>query len=226
MTIKIGHRGACGYAPENTLASFQKALDLNVDLIEFDVYICKSGELVVIHDNKVDRTTNGLGFVEEMTLDELQSLDAGNGEVIPTLISVLDLIDKRCNVIIELMGGNTYPLVAKIISDYITFKGWSFENFFVSSFRHADLLEFKKIMPKVKISALIGHLPAENAKFAEYLPFYSLNLDYFFVTKEFVEDAHNKGFKVLVYTVNDEENLKKMKDLGVDGIFSNYPDKI
>jgi glycerophosphoryl diester phosphodiesterase len=77
MFLKIGHRGAAGHAPENTLLSFQKAMDLGVDMIELDVYVCKTGELVVIHDEKVDRTTNGTGYVREKTLDELKILDAG-----------------------------------------------------------------------------------------------------------------------------------------------------
>jgi glycerophosphoryl diester phosphodiesterase len=77
MLTKIGHRGACGYAPENTLLSFQKAIELNVDMVELDVYVCKTGELVVIHDEKVDRTTNGHGYVMEKTFEELRSLDAG-----------------------------------------------------------------------------------------------------------------------------------------------------
>src|SRR6056297_2287931 len=104
MVLKIGHRGAMGYEPENTLRSFKKAIELNVDMVELDVYVCSSGELVVIHDDKVDKTTNGKGYVSEKSFDELRKLDAGMGEKIPTLQEVLDLIDKRAKVNIELKG--------------------------------------------------------------------------------------------------------------------------
>ena len=90
--IIIGHRGAMGYEPENTLRSFQKALDLGVDMIEFDVHLCKSGELVVFHDEKVNRTTNGQGYIAQKSLEKLKELDAGQGEKIPTLEEVLDLV--------------------------------------------------------------------------------------------------------------------------------------
>ena len=98
MVTKIGHRGAMGYAPENTLKSFKKALELNVDAIELDVYICKSGELVVIHDDKVNRTTNGKGYVAEKTFKELRALDAGEKEKIPELKEVFDLVNKKVNI--------------------------------------------------------------------------------------------------------------------------------
>ena len=196
---------------------------MGVNLVEFDVHVCKSGELVVIHDNRVDRTTNGKGFVKDMSLTELQSLDAGNGEIIPTLRNVLDLVDKKCGVNIELVGENTCNLVAEIILEYVRFKGWSFEDFFISSFRHKDLLEFNKRIPEVKLGALLGHLPIENAVFAKDLPFYSLNLDYNFINKDFIDDAHSKGFKVFVYNITDKENAEIMRNSGVDGIFLDDP---
>ena len=113
--IRIGHRGAMGYEPENTLRSFKKALALKVDMIEFDVYVCKTGEVVVIHDDKVDRTTNGKGYVVQKTLQELTSLDAGKGEKIPLLEEALDCINKKVQVNIELKGEGTAEPVYKII---------------------------------------------------------------------------------------------------------------
>ncbi len=104
MFLKIGHRGACGYEPENTLRSFKRALDLQVDMVEFDVYTLAGGEIVIIHDDKVNRTTNGHGYVLDKNFEEIRKLDAGQGEKIPTLEEALDLIDKKCQVNIELKG--------------------------------------------------------------------------------------------------------------------------
>ena len=120
----IGHRGACGYAPENTHASFERAIELGVGMIEFDVQRCKSGELVVIHDLMVDRTTNGSGYVSELTLDELQKLDAGDGEQIPTLREVLDRVDQRVAVNIEIKAAGIVGGVAAIIDEYVRERKW------------------------------------------------------------------------------------------------------
>ena len=113
--LKIGHRGACGYEPENTLRSFKKALDLGVDTIELDVHKTKDEATVVIHDEKVDKTTNGTGFVADKSLEEIKKLDAGKGEKIPTLEEVLDLVNRKAQVNIELKGEGTARPVADII---------------------------------------------------------------------------------------------------------------
>ena len=104
MVVKVGHRGAAGHEPENTLRSFRKALDLGADMVELDVHLCGTGELVVIHDETVDRTTDGSGSVRDMPFHELRGLDAGKGERIPTLREVLDLLEGRAGVNIELKG--------------------------------------------------------------------------------------------------------------------------
>ena len=132
--LRIGHRGACGYEPENTLRSFNHAIQLGVDIVELDVHICQSGEIMVIHDIKVDRTTNGTGFVGDKTLDELKTLDAGKGEQIPTLQEVLDQINRRVKVNIELKGNSTAKPVLKLLEKYIKEAGWSYNDFLISSF--------------------------------------------------------------------------------------------
>src|SRR3990167_11327492 len=129
--LKIGHRGACGYAPENTLKSFQRAIDLGVDMIELDVQLCKSGELVVIHDDTVNRTTDGSGFVKKIKLKNLKKLDAGEEERIPTLEEILNLVDRRVKVNIELKGPKTAKPVLKLIDEYIKTKGWNIDDFII-----------------------------------------------------------------------------------------------
>ncbi len=226
MMLKIAHRGASGYEPENTLLSFRKALDLGVDVIEFDVRVCKTGELVVIHDDKVDRTSNGKGYVSNKTLKELKSLNASKGEKIPTAEEVLDLIDKKVKVNIELKGDNSAKPVFELIEKYVKKKKWSYADFFVSSFKQKLLKEFNKLNPKVKIGILIEKIPRVFAEITGKIKVYSINLSLKFVNKKFVEDAHKRNLKVFVFNVNEFDDIKKMKKLGVDGIFSNYPDRI
>jgi glycerophosphoryl diester phosphodiesterase len=224
--LKIGHRGAMGYAPENTLKSFQKGLDLHVDMVELDVYVCTSGELVVIHDDKVDRTTNGHGYVIEKTLTELRSLDAGQGEKIPLLTEVFDLVNRQAKINVELKGAGTAAPVAALIEEYVKNKNWQYDAFAVSSFNHYELQAFNKIMPQVTIGALITGIPIGFAEFAERVNANSVNLCIEFINQAFVDDAHKRGLKVYVWTVNDPDDIERMKQLGVDGMFSNFPDRL
>ena len=221
----FGHRGAMGYAPENTLLSIKKALALGVKWIEVDVYHVDD-KLIVIHDDRLERMTNGTGYVQEQSLDYLRSLDAGEGEQIPLLEEILDTIDGRAGINIELKGIGTATPVVKMIRDYINKKSWSLDNFLVSSFNHIELSKAKEIFPELKIGALMCAMPVDYAVFAEKLNAYSVNLSIEFVNREFVTDAHNRGLKVFVYTVNHPDDIKKMYDINVDGVFTNYPDRV
>jgi len=226
VITKIGHRGAMGYAPENTLNSFAKALDLGVDMVELDVYISIDGELVVIHDDKVDRTTDGKGYVIEKTFSQLRNLDAGNGQKIPTLKEVFDLVDRKAEINIELKGSNTAQSVSVLIEEYVKERGWKYEDFLVSSFNHYELKKFHELIPEIRIGALITGIPVGFAEFAERVNAWSVNLCMEFINKEMVDDAHARGMKVFVWTANDSDDIEKMKLLGVDGIFSNFPDRL
>lgn len=221
----IGHRGAAGHEPENTLISFKKALDLGVDMIELDVYVLESGELVLMHDNKVDRTTNGAGYVTDYSFSELRKLDAGHGERVPLLTEVLDLIDKKVPVNIELKGLGTAKSVAALIQLYKDKKGWTDDLFLVSSFNHIELAEFIKLMPSIKTGALSEGILLGYSEYAERLGSSYANLSAEFITPELVDDAHKRNLEVYVYTINDESEVARMNDLGVDGIFTNFPDQ-
>lgn len=122
MPLIVGHRGASGYEPENTLLSFERAIAMGVDMIELDVYVCKTGQLVVMHDDTINRTTNGKGKVMELTWDTLKKYDAGKGEHIPLLSQVFDLVNKRIIINIELKGPHTAKPVAELINYYVTNK--------------------------------------------------------------------------------------------------------
>jgi glycerophosphoryl diester phosphodiesterase len=224
--VKIGHRGAMGHQPENTLASFQKALDLKVDAIELDVYKCKTGELVVIHDDRLERTTNGKGYTEEHTLCELKKLDAGNGNVIPTLNEALDLMDNQVLVNIELKGENTAEEVAKVIRNYVNNKNWNSDNFLVSSFDQPELNKFKIDYPEINIGVLLEGIPLDYSKIAVNMNAYSIHLSINFINQKFIDDAQKNKLKVYVYTVNENDDILKMRKMGVDGVFCNFPERL
>jgi glycerophosphoryl diester phosphodiesterase len=226
MVKIIGHRGAMGYEPEDTLLSLETALKLGVDMIEFDVQVCRTGEPVVIHDRRVNRTTNGKGYVARMTLDELRELDAGKGERIPLLEEALDLIGRRAKVNIEMKGRGTAEPVHGIIEDYVKNRGWEYDDFLVSSFKHKELERFRELNPDVRIGALIGYIPRSIKRIAERLDAFSVHPFIIYASKGFVERAHDRDLEVYVHVVNKPCYIERMKSVGVDGIFSNYPDRI
>jgi glycerophosphoryl diester phosphodiesterase len=224
--VRVAHRGASGYEPENTLLSFKKAIELGADMIEFDVRVCESGELVVMHDDSVDRTTNGKGKIEDKELAELKSLDESKGQKIPTLIEVLDFVDKKIKLDIELKDEGIVKEVSDIIKKYIEKKGWSYDDFMVSSFHHNELRQLKEINPEIRIGVLSEEVPPGFLHFAKKIKAYSVNTPVDRINGKFVENAHKNGLKVFVFAANDTPEIDKAKSLGVDYICSNFPDKI
>lgn len=221
--LVIGHRGACGHEPENTLRSFEKAIELGADAIELDVHVCKTGELVVMHNFTVGQTTNGHGRIVDLTLDELRRLDAGKGERIPTLAEAIDLVNGRVPINIELKTHDAAQPVAELIEHYYG-RGWDADRFTVSSFDHFALDLFRSLQPITRIGALIAHLPL-TTEFAVQLGASSVNCRLEFINRMLIADARSRGLKVLVYTVNDEPDIEAMFTAGADGIFTNYPDR-
>jgi glycerophosphoryl diester phosphodiesterase len=223
--LKIGHRGAAGYELENTIASFKKAIEIGVDMIELDVVLCKTGEAMVIHDQTVDRTTNDKGFIKELTFEQIKEIKTKNNETIPTLDEVIDLIDQRCQLNIELKGKDSAGVVSDVIQKRFKM-GWKPESFLVSSFNHIELLEFKRLCLSVRIGALIKGIPVGYGLYFEKLSPWSVHISGEFITGDFVNDLHSRSMKVLVYTVNHYEEIQYIKDFGVDGIFSDFPDRL
>jgi glycerophosphoryl diester phosphodiesterase len=221
----MGHRGACGYEPENTLRSFAKALELGVSLIECDVRFSKDGELVVIHDATIDRTTNGKGRVKDFTLTELKEFDAGKGEKIPTLKEACDYINRRAVINIELKEYGTACAIVHILNDYFK-QGWKPEDFIISSFNHAELKYFHELCPDVQVAVIFGDLPVDCALVASLVPSQIIGIHKDFITRELVKDLHEKGLKVFVWTVNESDELAHFIAMGVDGICCNYPDRV
>ena len=218
----IGHRGAKGIEPENTLRSIRKALELGVHGIEVDVYFA-GGQLVVIHDETLERTTNGHGKVEEQTYDYLRSLDAGKGEKIPTLREVFDTVDQRAFVNVELKGAHTAEPVFELIGEYLGRKGWGRDEFLVSSFDHRELGLLKE--KGIRLGPLFSER-ADYLEVARLLGAYSINIASRLADPSTVAGAHAAGLKTFVYTVNSPAEIEKMRAMGVDGIFTDFPDRV
>ena len=220
----IGHRGARGYAPENTIKSVRKALELGALWVEVDVYYVDN-HLVVIHDETLGRTTNGKGYLADKSFSYLKSLDAGEGERIPTLEEILDSIWKKAAINIELKGPDTARPVIELLHKRIT-PEWGAENFLLSSFKHQNLYEVRELDGSIPIGVLLDGRSKNYPKIAQELNACSVNQNIHFVNKDFVMDAHKRGLKVYVYTVNKIDDIKRMMAMGVDGVFTDYPDRV
>ncbi|MFD2916524.1 glycerophosphodiester phosphodiesterase [Psychroserpens luteus] len=224
--LKIGHRGAKNHVAENTIESIEKALEFGVDGIEIDVHKCASGELVVFHDFTLDRMTNASGEIGKYTLKELKSFKIENRFLIPTLQEVLDVIDKKCMLNIELKGKDTAAETCKIVSHYIENKGWTNDPFLISSFQEKQLEEVFKINKNLRLGVLTKANVADAMEFAKTINAYALHPNYTLLSKDNVKLAQKEGYKVMTWTVNDDESIKRMTSYGVDAIISDNPDRL
>ena len=224
--LKIGHRGAKGYFAENTLESIQKALNFGVDAIEIDVHRCKTGELVVIHDFTLDRTTNGSGEVAKKSLSEIKGLNVEDEFGIPLLTEVLDFIEGKCTINIELKGLNTATATAKIIKKYIAEKNWTYKDFIVSSFQKNELFQMRKLDKNVALGILSKASVTEAIELGKILKASAIHPSLGIITRDNVKASHKAGFNVNVWTVNEPEDIQRMREFGVDGIISDFPDRL
>jgi glycerophosphoryl diester phosphodiesterase len=213
-----------GHAPENTLASIRAALDLGAPCIEIDVYQV-DGRLVVFHDDRLERTTNGKGYLVEQSFDYLRTLDAGDGQRIPTLEEACSEIGSRAGLNIELKGPETASPVAELIAR-LTASGWERERFLVSSFNCRELVEIKRIDRHIKRGLLLFGQPADGIRRAVDLEAFSVHPSLEAVNRAFVTAAHASGLQVYVYTVNQPQDIMRMHRIGADGVFTNFPDRV
>jgi glycerophosphoryl diester phosphodiesterase len=214
----IGHRGAAGLVPENTLPSFQRAVELGVDAIELDVHFLE-GRLWVIHDTELDRTTNGSGPLKAQTTAQLRALDAGNGARIPFLEEVMELIPPSLLLNIELKGAGTAAPVAQFL------RAHSHSEFLVSSFNHEELRGFAKLAPDVPVAPLFDRWRGDPAATGREFGAQYVNLSARITTKERCAAISAAGMQVLTYTVNDVSLARKLAGYGVAGIFTDFPDR-
>ncbi|WP_054558355.1 glycerophosphodiester phosphodiesterase [Croceitalea dokdonensis] len=223
----IGHRGAMGYETENTLASVQKALDLGVDMIEIDVHKIRSGEIAVFHDDTLDRISNAPGRIDEYYIGELNQVILEGNHRIPQLQQVLQLINNQVALNIELKGKNTADRVNHIVKFYSEKRGWDFKKFVISSFNWDELRTLRKLNPDIAIAVLTEDEEMDGAiAVAKELKAVAVNPWFKHLDAEKTQQIQNAGFKVYTYTVNEPEDIQTVTDYGVDGIFTNYPDRM
>jgi glycerophosphoryl diester phosphodiesterase len=223
--LSIAHRGASAYYPENTLAAFRSAIEMGADGIELDVHQCKSGELVVIHDDTVNRTTDGKGKVAQMTFAQLQQLTIKGGEHIPTLDEVINAVGKKAYFFIEIKYANAALKTAGMIMDYVA-KGWSHERLILISFQHQALLEALQAFSSLVIGASFDKLTQSSVLKAKNMGAQYMLPRYTKLNKSYLAQAREQGLKVVAWTANRAASIAHLRDLGVDGIISNYPDRV
>lgn len=229
--VSIAHRGAANFAPENTMPAFLKAQQLGADYLECDVHLSKDGELIIIHDDKLDRTTNGTGYVKDYTLAELKELDAGHkfhasfaGEKIITLNELLEQFYGEIGLLIEIKKPTMYPgieeKIVEVLSEYRALSGIIVQSFDVESMR-----KMKELLPQLDVAILmkrsIKNISLDGIKdltsFATYINF---NVSY--ANKSLVKQIHNHGGKVLVWSTKDQRKIEKAFNYKVDGIITDY----
>lgn len=223
--IIIGHRGANKIAPENTLLAFQKAIELGADYIEFDTFESKDGEIVIIHDEDIFRTTGQKGLIKNMTLKEIKALDAGEGEKIPTLRELIELTEGKIGLNCEIKAEGISKKIIKMLKE-----ADMIDQTIISSFLHDELLKAQIIEPNIRIASLepiagVGNIDwnqkKEMIQFVVDKNLYAINPIYPIVDQKFVNLAHENNVKVFPWTVDSQMSMKRLIKMGVDGIITN-----
>ena len=219
--LRIGHRGAAGHAPENTIAAIQKGIALGVDFVEIDVRRTADGVLVVLHDRTVNRTTNGKGQIDCLSLQEVKKLNAGNGEHIPTLEEVLKVAGGRAGLVLELKAkGLAHQTVESVHA--AGFK----DPVIYASFLHDELTHVRRADPEASLMVLFGNLPRGSVASARRYEPSLVGLRHSTATRRLVETFHLADLLVFVYTANTPREIERSISVGVDGVISNFPERI
>ena len=231
MTEIFAHRGASGYAPENTLEAFRLAMEQGADGMELDVHLTKDGEVVVIHDETLDRTSNGHGNVRDYTLEELKKFSFHNhmekyqGVQIPTLKEALNLVKNSCmKVNIELKTGiYWYEGIEEKTMDIVKTMGME-DRVIYSSFNHYSIQKVLEQNSDAETAYLFSDVPLNMEKYAKDTGVKGLHpAVYHLKMADFLETYMKSGLKVRVWTVNNKEDMKMFMDAGVDAVITNYP---
>lgn len=214
--LKIGHRGAKGHEAENTLASFQKAIDLGLDMIELDIQLSLDKIPMVIHDTTVDRTTSCTGLVTDYSAKELQNLE------IPTLKDVFELVHNRCEINVEIKEFSATQAVLDLIDKNIFDKN----KILISSFDWNALQEVRFHDDEIRIGVLTETDLDLALAFAKFIKAYSIHPYYHLLSAENVQKIKDKHFKVFPWTINEPEDITFVQSLNVDGIITDFPERL
>lgn len=227
--LLIGHRGAAGVAPENTIVSFRRAVAMGADAVELDVQRTRDGHLVVMHDRTVDRTTDGTGPVDDLDLATIERLDAGSwkgaafaGERVPTLDQVIDAVAAPTILFVELKGPAPTGVEAQLLATVARARS----RVRVSSFDHRALARLRRLDAAIPIGALFTALPVDPVAIARSCGASAIHPGAEYVVPELVREAHDAGLEVHVWTANEPREIAALREMGVDGIFSDHPDRL
>ena len=226
--LRIGHRGSKGYVAENTLESINNAISLGVHGIEIDIFKCLSGELVLSHENNLKRLTGKSGQLEKLTLNDLKDFLVAGKYKIPTLNDVLIKIESPLFVNIELKGSDTAGATSKIVADFSRKTSWTLDHFIVSSFNWNELEKFRSIDNNPPVGVLVNKSISINEaiEFGKKINAQAIHPHYQLLDEITVKKIKNNGFKTYTWTVNNADDINFMKKIKVDGIISDYPDRI
>ena len=226
--LKIGHRGACGYVAENTIESIDKAIELGVDGIEIDVFKCKSGELVLFHDQTLSNLVGRPEKIEKLTLEELSECLINNKYSIPTLKKVLEKFKTPLFVNIELKGVDTAVCTSNMLNKFISKEKWQESSFIISSFQWKELEKLREVNKTIPIGILIDRKKTINdaIEFANAINAQAIHPHFTLLNKKNVKKIKNNNFKIFTWTVNNKKDIEYIKMLNIDGIISSYPDRI
>lgn len=224
--LVLGHRGARGHVAENTVASVKKAMELGVDGIEIDVFVCASGELVVFHDKTLEKLTDATGYIEDIDLDSIRKITVLGSEPIPTLDEVLETIQAKVVLNIELKGTQTAQPTYALLKEYFEAGKLSPKDVFISSFNWEELALFYTETKEVPIAVLTEDDPLDAIPVASQLAAFAINPNHKSLTKKNVKKIHEAGFKIYPWTINEPNDIERMKSLGVDAIITDYPERV
>lgn len=227
MVINYAHRGASGYCPENTMASFRKAVELGCDGVETDVQMTSDGVMMLIHDEMVDRTTDGKGLVKSFSYKALRSLNAGDNETIPTAEELLVFAkENHIRINFELKTGIViYPGIEEKLIEMV-YRYDMQNNVIFSSFNHYSMFHCKEITKEIKTGLLYMEGLYQPEIYCKSVNADALHPYFYAVNGEIIANAKKAGIIVNPFTVNDENVMKKLIAEGADGIITNYPDKL
>jgi glycerophosphoryl diester phosphodiesterase len=237
--VNVAHRGASGHARENTMVAYHKGVEMKADYIEIDVQMTKDGELIVIHDITVNRTTDGTGYVGDLTFEEIRQLDAGSwfgedfaGEKMPTFEEILDAFRDKVGILIELKVPELYPGIEEKVAEALTERNMYQPNndkIIIQSFNHESMKKSKELLPHISHGVLVGMgwadvTQEQLAEFATYADYFNPNM--MIVTPELVNAVHRVGMELYSYTSRSQEQASHLFDLDVDGIITDFTEHV
>lgn len=221
MILRIGHRGASGHAPENTLAAIKRGIALHAHLVEVDVRTTSDGQLVLLHDATLDRTTNGHGPIAQHLWIDVQQLTGRDRQPLPLLADALRTASDRIGVMIEIKTEGIAKQICRTVQE-VQFNG----PVIYASFFHDELLTVRREEPQAQTMALIEAVPINRTAFATDAQATHAGVVFETLTTSFLKALHDRSLRVFTYTVNEPADIQTAKAMGVDGIISDYPERL